>query len=413
MTVLHTTNGHANIHVSTSNDTNYWEARLYAGYDFTSDNKIKLYVWAGLYSTGSTWIYGYVYHDVMYISDGSVNLSYTAPGSAGYEIEICSNYNTIIDPPSSGYYERTYTNEIWNGNTTWTFPATIRINSSHTVKFNLNGGTSAQPANTTKTYGTSFSMPADPTRNGYRFLGWKSNISGDNTLYKRSLGSNGGYTHDQWNGTVTLTAQWEALTYTISYNANGGSNAPESQTKTANVDLTLRSQIPVWAGHTFKNWNTAQNGTGSVYSAGGIYKANAAATLYAQWDIDPYIITFNANGGLEPPDPSAKIHGEPLRLPTNTPHRTGYTFFRWNTLADGTGQDYSPGGRFNINANTTLFAIWIQNQIPQDLIHDCYIKADTDWIPCFAYININNTWCAIKKTAINVSGTWKDVSNKV
>lgn len=282
----------------------------------------------------------------------------------------------------------------------------------HTVGFNLGGAPGTAPSNVTKKYGTKFSMPADPTWSGHAFLGWRSNISGDTTLYKRSLGTDGGYTHDQYGNTVILTAQWQTLEYTISYSANGGTNAPANQTKTANVNLTLSSQIPTWAGHTFKNWNTAQNGTGSVYLAGGTYSANAAATLYAQWDLDPYIITFNANGGLEPPDPSSKMPGEILHLPINTPHRTGYTFFRWNTSSNGTGQDYSPGGRFSIDAHTTLYAIWIQNQIPKDLIHDCYINSYGSWIPCIAYINVNNTWYAVKKTAIKVATAWKNTSNK-
>jgi uncharacterized repeat protein (TIGR02543 family) len=283
----------------------------------------------------------------------------------------------------------------------------------HTVSFNLGGAPGTTPSNVTKKRGTAFSMPNDPIWSGHKFLGWKSNISGDgSTRYGKASGLSN-YTHDQYGSTVTLTAQWQTLEYTISYNANGGTGAPASQTKTANVDLTLSSQTPTWAGHTFKNWNTAQNGTGSVYLAGGTYSANAAATLYAQWDLDPYIITFNANGGLEPPGPSSKMPGETLRLPMDTPYRTGYTFFRWNTSSDGTGQDYSPGGKFNIDAHTTLYAIWIENQIPIDLVHDCYLNSYGNWIPCIAYINASDTWYIVKKTAIKVSNAWKNASDKI
>ncbi|MBQ7546969.1 MAG: InlB B-repeat-containing protein [Clostridia bacterium] len=71
--------------------------------------------------------------------------------------------------------------------------------------------------------------------------------------------------------------------YKVSFVANGGSGAPSSQTKLHDVNLTLSTTKPTRSGYTFKNWNTKSDGTGTSYSAGGTYKANAAATLYAQW----------------------------------------------------------------------------------------------------------------------------------
>lgn len=73
-------------------------------------------------------------------------------------------------------------------------------------------------------------------------------------------------------------------TYTVSYNANGGSGAPSSQTKTYGVDLTLSSTVPTRAGYAFKGWATSSTGA-VAYQAGGIYKANSAVTLYAVWEL--------------------------------------------------------------------------------------------------------------------------------
>ena len=78
----------------------------------------------------------------------------------------------------------------------------------------------------------------------------------------------------------------EYSTYTISYNANGGSGAPSSQTKTHGVSLTLSSTKPTRSGYTFTGWNTKANGTGTSYSAGGSYTVNASVTLYAQWKVN-------------------------------------------------------------------------------------------------------------------------------
>lgn len=76
-------------------------------------------------------------------------------------------------------------------------------------------------------------------------------------------------------------------TYTISYNANGGSGAPSAQTKTwgtssANT-ITLSSTLPTRPGYVFVEWNTSADGTGTAYAPSATYKANAAVTLYAVW----------------------------------------------------------------------------------------------------------------------------------
>jgi len=71
--------------------------------------------------------------------------------------------------------------------------------------------------------------------------------------------------------------------YTVSYNANGGSGAPSSQTKNYKTTLTLSSTKPTRSGYTFKSWNTKADGTGTSYSPGAKYTSNANVTLYAQW----------------------------------------------------------------------------------------------------------------------------------
>ena len=73
-------------------------------------------------------------------------------------------------------------------------------------------------------------------------------------------------------------------TYTVSYNANGGTGAPASQTKTYGVNLTLSSTTPTRAGYTFKGWATSSTGA-VAYPAGGTYTANSAITLYAVWEL--------------------------------------------------------------------------------------------------------------------------------
>lgn len=74
-------------------------------------------------------------------------------------------------------------------------------------------------------------------------------------------------------------------TYTVSFNANGGSGAPSSQTKTYGTTLTLSSTKPTRSGYTFLGWSTSSTATSATYSAGGSYTANSGATLYAVWKL--------------------------------------------------------------------------------------------------------------------------------
>ena len=97
-----------------------------------------------------------------------------------------------------------------------------------------------------------------------------------------------GSTRTTYKGTsdVTTTASITAKDhYTVSYNANGGSGAPSSQTKWYGTTLTLSSTKPTRGGYAFTKWNTKSDGSGTSYSSGGSYTANAGATLYAQWSV--------------------------------------------------------------------------------------------------------------------------------
>lgn len=71
--------------------------------------------------------------------------------------------------------------------------------------------------------------------------------------------------------------------YPITYNPNGGTGAPSNQTKTFWDTLTLSSDKPSRRGYVFKDWNTKQDGMGTVFNPGAEYKTNEAMTLYAQW----------------------------------------------------------------------------------------------------------------------------------
>ncbi len=82
-------------------------------------------------------------------------------------------------------------------------------------------------------------------------------------------------------------------TFTITYNANGGSGAPASQTKTSGKALTLSSTKPTKPGYTFLGWATSSSASSAQYNPGGSFTTDANTTLYAVWRKDtPSVAKF-------------------------------------------------------------------------------------------------------------------------
>ena len=101
--------------------------------------------------------------------------------------------------------------------------------------------------------------------------------------------------------------------YTVSYNANGGSGAPSNQTKWYGENLTLSSTVPTKTGYAFLGWSTSSTATSATYSAGGTYSSNSAATLYAVWEAQAAPITSASNINL---NENAVITWTPLLTPS-------------------------------------------------------------------------------------------------
>lgn len=84
------------------------------------------------------------------------------------------------------------------------------------------------------------------------------------------------------------------INYAVVYDANGGTDAPELQTKYADIAVSITDGIPKRDGYQFTGWNTAADGSGTDYSAGTPYTENANLTLYAQWK-KLFSVRFHAN----------------------------------------------------------------------------------------------------------------------
>ena len=123
-----------------------------------------------------------------------------------------------------------------------------------------------------------------------------------------------------------------AQTYTVNYNANGGYNAPASQTKVHGVTLALSSSIPYRFNYEFLGWSTSSTATKATYAAGGSYTGNSSVILYAVWKYKPatYTVSYDANGGTGAPGRQTKTYGVTLTLTTLIPTRRNYSFVGWS-----------------------------------------------------------------------------------
>jgi len=267
-------------------------------------------------------------------------------GSAGNIVYDAIPGQTISSPSSAG--TRTgYTYAGWSGvparmpNADSTYTAQWTIN-QYTVNFNSNGGSAVDSI--TQNYNTDVAKPADPTKEGYTFAGWYSD-SGLTTAvtWPYTLGASD----------VTFYAQWTANTYNVVFNGNGNTGGTMSaQGITYGSTANLTANAFTKTGYNFAGWNTASDGSGTAYANQASYGPMGASdvTLYAQWAIGSYNLTFDANGGTGGTGPTPTQYGASISAPTVT--RTGYTFNGWVPAVPPT----MPG------ADSTYVAQWTVNQ---------------------------------------------------
>ena len=241
---------------------------------------------------------------------------------------------------------------------------------TYAISYNANGGSGA-PANQVKSHFTPLKLSTQkPRRTGYTFLGWSTSSTATTATY--SPGDT--YTN---NGRVTLYAVWSAKTYTISYNANGGSGAPDSQTKYHGVKLMIPSIEPTKSGYTFLGWGVSKTSTSPTYQPGEWYYSNISRTLYAVWQKNAptsYTVSYDANGGSGAPSSQTKTKDVTLTLSSTKPTRSGYTFLGWATSASATSASYQPGGSYTANASVTLYAVWSCNHASTKTVWDTGCK---------------------------------------
>lgn len=230
------------------------------------------------------------------------------------------------------------------------------------VAYNAGGGTGSM-GKQTLSYGTSYNLSANLFgKTGYSFSKW-SGSNGKSYGNKASI-SNLTTTN---NGTVTMTAQWSAKSYTLSFHPNGGTCTTAN--KSVTYDSTYGSlPTPTRTGYTFLGWYTAASG-GTQVNTGTKVTTASNHSIYAQWKINSYQVTYNVNGGDSISKNNATVvYNTNVDLnPTAT--KEGYIFIGWNTSSsakEGLASLVMGAG------NITLYAIY---SIPVSNVKELYVQA--------------------------------------
>lgn len=194
---------------------------------------------------------------------------------------------------------------------------------AYTVTFQSEGG--SEVASQIRA-NTPADRPADPTKEGYTFIGWYNGES-------------------EWNfetpvtADLTLTAKWQINRYTITFDTAGGSEvAPITQDYGTTITPPA---APTRTGYTFAGWDRE------------IPTAMPAEnmTITARWQVNQYTITFKPeNGGQD--IVIKQDYGTAITAPAN-PTKTGYTFAGWDKTIPTT----MPAG------NMTITAQWTENRV--------------------------------------------------
>ncbi|MBR4742608.1 MAG: InlB B-repeat-containing protein, partial [Oscillospiraceae bacterium] len=190
-------------------------------------------------------------------------------------------------------------------------------------------------------FGSAVTAPDDPTKDGYIFKGWSPEVPA--TMPAQDL---------------TITATWEPIKYTITYNANGGTVPAGAVTEYTIESDTITLPTPTREGYGFEGWyeNEDLSGTAVTEIAAG---STGSRTYYAKWTAGAYTITYVLDGGTNAAaNPATYTVEDAITLAD--PVKEGYTFNGWyrnaefsgdavTTIAKGSTGDITLYAKFTVN----------------------------------------------------------------
>ena len=168
----------------------------------------------------------------------------------------------------------------------------------------------------------------------------------------------------------------QTFTYTITFNANDGTENPATTTQTftypSSTPVTLKTNTFTRSGYTFQGWAKSAVSASVEYSDGAAISFTSNIMLYAIWKNDnassyaySYTITFHGNGGKTASGATTTtqlVQGNTqsinIKLNQNTFEKSGYTFLGWAYFNDASKINFVDGATYTCSSNLTLYALW-------------------------------------------------------
>ena len=293
--------------------------------------------------------------DKRYNANYEVN-SYTISFNSndGSEMDsITQNYGERVEAPTAptkpkhefaGWYSDKELTKLYSFTTMPAQNITLYakwVRNEFIINYELNDGVNDESNPTSYIKGTTKTLkPA--TKEGNTFKGWYK----DSNFTQKIDAITANMTED-----LTLHAKWNPITYYIEFETNGGKEKQSIPLKYG--DKILNITAPERAGYTFKGWYNDQEFT-SLFSEETMPANNL--TLYANWEINRYTISFDSNEGSEV-ESIEDDYNSPVTAPT-APLKEGYKFAGWYSDKELTKV-------YNFTTipaqNITLYAKWVDN----------------------------------------------------
>ena len=225
---------------------------------------------------------------------------------------------------------------------------------NYSITYELNGGTNAPENPASYNVETGTITLKDPVKTGYTFEGWYKDGGFTTKVTEITQGTT---------GNITLYAKWEPVSYTITYELNGGTNAPENPVS-YNVETgTITLKDPVKPGYTFGGWYKDGEFTTQVTEIPQGTTGNI--TFYAKW-LENYTITYELDGGTNAPENPASYNVETETITLKAPTKDGFAFTGWFESPDFSTTEVKEITQGS-TGDKTLYARWIQSEKGQHL----------------------------------------------
>ena len=227
---------------------------------------------------------------------------------------------------------------------------------TYTIEYNLNNGTAPSNKQSYTVETESFTLE-NPLRDGYTFIGWSGTDIADKstavTIEKGSIGNK------------SFTANWQANTNVLHFNANGGDGNMDDMFIKTDETKTLSANMFTRKGYKFKGWSNTTNGA-VAYLDSGSYKMGTSPvyTLYAVWEANTNRLIFNGNGATSGGMDEMSIKTDESTVLTECGFaKIGYSFKGWATESNGSVK-YLNKATYIMGAESsyTLYALWQINQ---------------------------------------------------